>query len=192
MIPIQLYIQPLFLHTVFLSVFKSTNSCFRCLDIYVCTWRTHSNTTNTLSYSFSHSVELPLGFTGVVLYLHHLCETVTFTRNNLDTVRMTFQFTCAKAVPAHYSEFYDVCFFVSFCHLLLSKAAYVYDCVYRSNTCLSPFTKGMVNYFLKTLPVPKNNLTAAPWLFSSMQPLGMRASCVTGLTAHEGKCHNLG
>lgn len=108
----------LFLHTVFLSVFKSTNSCFRNQDILcVCTWRAHTNTTNILSYSFSHSVELPLGFTGVVLYLHHLCETVTFTRNNLDTVRTTFQFTGAKAVPAHYSEFYGVyflCFFVVF------------------------------------------------------------------------------
>lgn len=56
----------------------------------VCTWRTHTHTTNTLSYSFSHSVELPLCFTGVVL--HHLRETVTFTQNNLDTVRRTFQF----------------------------------------------------------------------------------------------------
>lgn len=66
----------------------------------VCTWRTHTHTTNTLSYSFSHSVELPLCFTGVVL--HHLRETVTFTQNNLDTVRRTFQFIGANAVPAHY------------------------------------------------------------------------------------------
>lgn len=69
----------------------------------MCVHDLHTNTPNTLSYSFSYSVELPLGFTGVVLYVHHLCETVTFTQNNLDTVRMTFQF--AKAVPAHYFEF---------------------------------------------------------------------------------------
>lgn len=134
MIQLQLYIQPLFLHTVFLSVFKSTNSCFRCLDIYVCTWCTHTHTTNTLSYSFSHSVELPLGFTGVVLYLHHLCETVTFTRNNLDTVRMTFQFTGAKAVPAHYSEFYDVCVFVLFCFICFSPRQHMYMTVYTNQT----------------------------------------------------------
>lgn len=34
--------------------------------------------------------------------LHQLCETVTFTQNSLDTVRMLFQFIGAKAVPAHY------------------------------------------------------------------------------------------
>lgn len=160
---------------MFLSVFKSTNSCFKCLDILcVCTCRAQTNSTNILSYSFSHSVELPLGFTGVVLYLHHLCETVTFTKNTLDTVQITFQFTGAKAVPAHYFEFFDdscIFFVCLFLNLLLSKAAFVYDCVYNSNTCLSPFTKGMVNYFLKKLPVPKNNL-AAPWLASPMQPLG--------------------
>lgn len=61
----------------------------------------HTNTTNILSYSFSHSVELPLGFTGVVLYLHHLRETVIFTQNTLVTVSMTFQFINLKAVPAH-------------------------------------------------------------------------------------------
>lgn len=127
----------------------------------VCTCRAHTNTTNILSYSSSHSVELPLGFTGVVLYLHRLCETATFTQNNLDTVQMTFQFIGAKAVPAHYSDFFFFCdvseilYFVL--HLLISKAAYVYDCVYNSNSCLSPFTKGMVNYFLKKLPVPKKN-----------------------------------
>lgn len=33
----------------------------------VCIHDTHTNTANILSYSFSHSVELPLGFTGVVL-----------------------------------------------------------------------------------------------------------------------------
>lgn len=116
----------------------------------VCTSCAHTHTTNILSYPFSHSVELPLGFTGVVLYLHHLCETVTFTQNNLDTVRMTFQFIGAKAVPAHYFEFLfhvsdlQKSFSLFVFHLLLSKAAYVYDYVYKSNTCLSPFTKGMV------------------------------------------------
>lgn len=73
---------------------------------------THTNTTNILSYSFSHSVELPLGFTGVVLYLHHLCETEIFTQNTLDTVLMTFQFISSKAVPAHYFHF--VLFFYGF------------------------------------------------------------------------------
>lgn len=63
--------------------------------------------------------------------------------------------------------------------------------VYKSNTRLSPFTKGMVNYFLKKLPVPKNNL-AAPRPVSRVQPLDIPASCLTSLTAHEGKCHCLG
>lgn len=157
----------------------------------VCTWRTHTHTTNTLSYSFSHSVELPLCFTGVVL--HHLRETVTFTQNNLDTVRRTFQFIGANAVPAHYllSFWCSRTFFYFVVHLLLSKAAYVYDYVYNSNTCLSPFTKGMVNYFLKKLPVPKNN-RAAPRLVSRVQPLDMLASCLTSLTAYEGNFRYLG
>lgn len=94
---------------------------------------------------------------------------------------MTFQFVGAKAVPAHYFEF--LMFQKSFVfHRLLCKAAYVYDCAYTSDTCLSHFTKGMVNYSLKKLPVPKNNL-AAPWLFSRML-----ASCLTSLIAYEGKC----
>lgn len=94
---------------------------------------------------------------------------------------MTFQFVSAKAVPAHYFEF--LMFQKSFvCHQRLCKAAYVYDCVYTSDTCLSHFTKSMVNYSLKKLPVPKNNL-AAPWLFSRML-----VSCLTSLIAYEGKC----
>lgn len=82
---------------------------------FVCA-HAHTHTTNILSYSFSHSVELPLGFTGVVLYLHHLCETVIFTRNTLDTVWMTFQFISAKAVPAHYFVFFSCMLsFIRFC-----------------------------------------------------------------------------
>lgn len=54
---------------------------------------------------------------------------------------------------------------------------------------LSP--KVWFNYFLKKLPVPKNN-RAAPWLVSRMQPLDMLASCLTSLTAYEGKCLCLG
>lgn len=81
----------------------------------MCTCRAHTKTTNILSYSSSHSVELPLGFTGVVLYLHHLCETATFTQNNLDTVWMTFQFIGAKAVPAHYFDVFGCFKNVVFC-----------------------------------------------------------------------------
>lgn len=149
---------------------------------YLCVPVVHTPTQQ--AYSVIHlAIQLSylLVLLGLFLYLHHQCE--TFTQNNLDTVRITFQFTGANAVPAHYFEFFDdfqkscifMCLFVLgfflFFNLLLSKAAYVYDFVYKSNTCLSPFTKGMVNYFLKKLPVPKNNL-AAPWLASLMQPLG--------------------
>lgn len=148
----------------------------------------HTPTQQTLSYSFSHSVELPLGFTGVVLYLHHFCETVTFTRNNLDTVWMTFQFTSATTVPAHYSELFDVCVFILFYfHLLLSKAAC--KTVYTNQTHafhLSP--KVWSTTFSKRFQYLKITLL----LFLSMQPLGIRASCTSGLTAHEGKCRNLG
>lgn len=63
--------------------------------------------------------------------------------------------------------------------------------VYKSNTRLSPFTKGMVSNFVKKLPVAKNN-RAAPRLVSRVQPLDMLAKCLTSLTAHEGKCHCLG
>lgn len=189
MIPIQLYIQPLFLHTVFLSIFKSTNSCFRCLDIYVCTWRTHINTTHSvihLAIQLSYLlVLLGLFFTSLMWNCNFYTEQFRYSTDDISV------YLCKSSACTLLRILWCLCYFL-FCHLLLSKAAYVYDCVHRSNTCLSPFTKGMVNYFLKTLPVPKNNLTAAPWLFSSMQPLGMQASCATCLTAHEGKCHNLG
>lgn len=102
---------------------------------YVCTWRAHTNTTSILSYLFSHSVELPLGFTGVVLYLHHLRETVTFTQNKLDTVRMTVHRSNSSACTLLW--LFDVSESFCFFHLLLSKAAYVYDCVQIKHT---PFT----------------------------------------------------
>lgn len=128
---------------------------------FVCTYGAHANTTSILSSSFSHSVELPLGFTGVVLYLHHLCETVTFT-DQFRYSKMTFQIICEKAVPAHCIDFLIFVllfvFFLFFCHLLLSKAAFVYDCVNNSNTCLSPVTKGMGNYFLKSFQYLKITL----------------------------------
>lgn len=155
----------------------------------MCTWCAHTHTTNTLSYSFSHSVELPLCFTGVVL--HHLCETVTFTQNNLDTVRMTFQFIGANAVPAHYFWVFGVSELFILLFICFSPRQHMYMTVYTIQTCLSPFTKGMVNYFLKKLPVPKNN-RAAPRLVSRVQPLDMLASCLTSLTAYEGNCHYLG
>lgn len=97
----------------------------------VCTCRAHTHTTSILSYSFSHSVELPLGFTGVVLYLHHLCETVTFTQNNLDTAKMTFQFISAKAVPAHYFK----CLMFQNTLLLL---LFVLFCLFFFIICFSP------------------------------------------------------
>lgn len=96
-----IFIQPLPTYTVFLSVFKSTAASDAwTFGLCVCKPHAHSQQ-NILSYSFSHSVKLPLRFTGVVFYLLRLCETVTFTR---DTVRTVFQFTGAKAVPAHYFE----------------------------------------------------------------------------------------
>lgn len=161
----------------------------------MCTWRAHTNTANILSYSFSHSVKLPLCFTGVVL--HHLCKTVTFTQNNLDTVYiysllyytdiLVFFFS-AKAVPGHYFDFLMFQNFILF-FICFSPRQRLYDCVYHSKHI--PFTKGMVIYFLKKLPVPKNSL-AAWWLVSRMQPLDMLASCLTSLTAYEGNCHYLG
>lgn len=128
------------------------------------------------AYSVIHlAIQLSYLLVLLGLFYIYITNVKLFTQNSLDTVRITFQFTCAKAVPAHYFEFFDeseiMLFVCLFLNLLLSKAAYVYDFVYNSNTCLSPFTKGMVNYFLEKLPVPKNNL-AAPWLASLMQPLG--------------------
>lgn len=98
----------------------------------VCTCRAHTHTTSILSYSFSHSVELPLGFTGVVLYLHHLCETVTFTQNNLDTAKMTFQFISAKAVPAHYFK----CLMFQNTLLLLLFVLFCFVCFFSSSASL--------------------------------------------------------
>lgn len=120
----------------------------------VWTWCEHTNT-NILSYSFSHSVELPLGFTGVVFIFTSPMWNSHFYTNILDTVRMTWHFSlsvqkqCLHITLNYYFFYVSDVFFVVFFHLLLSKAAYVYDCAYKSKTCLSPFTKGMVNYFLK-------------------------------------------
>lgn len=147
----------------------------------VCTCGAHTNTTSILSYSFSHSVELPLGFTGVVFIFtspmwNFYSEQFRYSTHYISVYQCKRSACTLLWIFWWFSEimyFYVfVCFGVFlFFNLLLSKAAYVYDFVYKSNTCLSPFTKGMVNYFLKKLPVPKNNL-AAPWLASLMQPLG--------------------
>lgn len=95
----------------------------------MCTCRAHANTTNILSSSFSHSVELPLGFTGVVLYLHHLCETVTFT-DQFRYSKMTFQIICEKAVPAHCIRLSEFFCFVMFCFVLFD--------FFSSLICFSP------------------------------------------------------
>lgn len=66
----------------------------------VCPWHTRPIPTTILSYSFSHSVELPLGFTGVVLYLHFLHKMVTLTH-----FRYSRQYVCCtKAMSARYFD----------------------------------------------------------------------------------------
>lgn len=148
----KLYSQLLPIYSV-LSVFKSTNSCFKCLDILCVNMMWTHQHTNILSYSFSHSVELPLGFTGVVFIFTSPMWNSHFYTNILDTVRMTWHFSLSVQkqclhITLNFFLMFQMSFFVVFSSAL-SKAAYVYDCAYKSKTCLSPFTKGMVNYFLK-------------------------------------------
>lgn len=158
----------------------------------MCTYGAHTNTTNILSYSFSHSVELPLGFTGVVLYLHHLCETATFTKNSLDTVQTTFQFTGAKAVPAHHFEYLMIHVFCSFLLLFLiyfSPRQHLYMTVYTTETHafhLSP--KVWSSTFSKSFQYLKITLL----LHGSLHPCSHSASFLTSLTTYEGKCHYVG
>ena len=61
----------------------------------------------------------------------------------------------------------------------------MYMTVYNANACLLPFTKGMV-YFLKKLPVPKNNRCCF------MARFAHAATQHASLTAYEGNCHSLG
>lgn len=65
--------------TVFCLYLIQQTAASKTRTFCVCHGYTHPITTTILSYSFSHSVELPLGFTGVVLYLHFLHKKVTFT-----------------------------------------------------------------------------------------------------------------
>lgn len=134
-----------------MSIFKPTNRCLIRLDS-VCTHAIYTPTQQT--YSLVHlaiQFELPLGFTRVVLNLHHLCETLPFPQNNKDTVRMSFigANTFISACTLLWT-FFDILKYTFCPHLLLSKAMCVYVFVYTSSTCLSPFTKGIVNYFLKS------------------------------------------
>lgn len=136
-----------------------------------------TNTTSILSYSFSHSVELPLGFTGVVLYLHHQCE--TFTPNSLDTVHYYISVYLCKSSACTLLWFVlfffndsEIMFFFSFVLTCFSPRQHMYMilCTIQTHAFhLSP--KVWSTTFSKKLPVPKNNL-AAPWLASLMQPLG--------------------
>lgn len=92
--------------------------------VCACVWRAHTPppTTNILSYSFSHSVELPLGFTGVVFL--PTWNTHFYT----ETIGTAFQSVSATAVPAHYFDFFMFCF--SSASLQGSMHVCVWVCVY--------------------------------------------------------------
>lgn len=116
---------------------------------FLCTHDVYTTTQQT--YSVIH-LAIQLSYLLVLLglfYIYITCETLNFymeqLRYSTDNISV---YRCNSSACTN-SEFYDVCLFYVFLfcfifHLLLSKAAYVYDCVYKSNTCLSPFTKGMV------------------------------------------------
>lgn len=144
------------LFTLFLSVFKSTHSCFKNQDI-LCVYMTHTHTkpTTILSYSFSHSVELPLGLLGLFyIYITYLKKTFTHFRYSYGW----HDVYCAKAVPAHFFEvlMFPVCFFL-FC---LSPRQRTSTTVYTNQTHMVTFTKSIFNYPEK-LPIPKYNPAAA-------------------------------
>lgn len=137
----------------------------------VCPWHTHLIPTTILSYSFSHSVELPLGFTGVVLYLHFLHKTVTFTHFRYSS--------CWQYVLLYKSNACTLfrCFHRD-AHLLLS----VRRCAYADQVCAFHFSPKVCSTTLTKLPVPKNHLL----LHSSF--LRILPSCWTRLIAYEGSC----
>lgn len=166
---------------------------------YVCVPVVHTPTQQ--AYSVIHlAIQLSylLVLLGLFLYLHHQCE--TFTQNNLDTVRITFQFTGANAVPAHYFEFFDdfqkscifICLFVFgfvwvFCFLIcFSPRQHMYMTLCTNQTHafhLSP--KVWSTTFSKSFQYLKITLL----LHGSLHSCSRSASCLTSLTAYEGKCY---
>lgn len=100
----------------------------------VWTWCEH---TNTQTYSVTHlAIQLSylLVLLGLFLYLHHLCETVTFTPYILDTVRMTWHFSlsvqkqCLHITLNFFFNVSDV-FFVVFSSASLQGSVCIWMCI---------------------------------------------------------------
>lgn len=94
---------------LYFCVFKSNNSCFKCLDI-LCGWHVHTpiqQTYSVLCLAIQLSYLLVLLFYIYIAYVKH-----SLLQINLDSVRMTLQIICEKAVPAHYflMLFFCCCF----------------------------------------------------------------------------------
>lgn len=86
---------------------------------FVYMWRAHINTTSILSYSFSHSVELPLCFTSLMWNSNFYTEQFRFSTDDISVDQ------CKSSACTLLLSFLMFQTFVLFFHLLLSKAAYV-------------------------------------------------------------------
>lgn len=135
--------------------------------VYACVTTQHSQ--------FYILVELPLGFTGVVLYLHRLCETITFTKLQIQVhfrtwVRKQCLHTCVT-----WSCQEPLCY----------SSASLHGSIRIRRLCMlfkhmpSPLTKGLVENFLRSSSTFKQL-----WLFTHAAAKNMLTICLSDLTAH--------
>lgn len=141
---------------------------------------------NLLSYSFSHSVDLPLVFyRGCFVFTSPLRETVTFfffffTHTTiLDTDHISVYWckrgACTSCHGLDLFIFFFLLLFICIC-ICFSPRQQLYMAVYRIQThAFSPFTKGMVNYFLKSFQYLKITVL----LYGSLYSCSRSASCPT-------------
>lgn len=140
---------------------------------------------NLLSYSFSHSVDLPLVFyRGCFVFTSPLRETVTFffffyTHNNFrygSHFSLLVQTRCLHIMSWFgFVYFFFLLLFICIC-ICFSPRQQLYMAVYRIQThAFSPFTKGMVNYFLKSFQYLKITVL----LYGSLYSCSRSASCPT-------------
>lgn len=161
----------------------------------VCTCGAHTNTTSILSYSFSHSVELPLGFTGVVFIFtspmwNFYSEQFRYSTHYISVYRCKRSACTLLWIFWWFSEimyFYVFVCFGVFCFLIcFSPRQHMYMTLCTNQTHafhLSP--KVWSTTFSKSFQYLKITLL----LLGSLHSCSRSASCLTSLTAYEGKCY---
>lgn len=170
---------------MFLSVFKSTNSCFKCQDI-LCV---HMHTPTQQTHSVIH-LAIQLSYLLVLLGLFYIYITMwnsnfytEYFRYSIDDISV---YQCKSSACTLLS--FCFCFYVSENPVCCFSSASL-----QGSVCIRLCIQFQTHAFHLSPKVwPTTFSQSFQFLKVTLLLHGLHASCPTSLTIYEGKCHYLG